>query len=195
MDLRKGEIIMKCFNHTDREAVATCQHCGKGLCKECAALYTPCLCEECAQTLRQEQRARDRAEKNDRRQKYIDALVDTRSEFICTCIYGIILAAVICFICAQGSTPPDPGQMLGYAVMCFFVPFGWKLLTYLQSFMPLAIIGTLWFWILWVMIKAVISMVIGVPAFFYQLFKTFFVQGKIQKTRQELLAEQDGENL
>lgn len=27
---------MKCFNHTEREAVATCQKCGKSLCKECA---------------------------------------------------------------------------------------------------------------------------------------------------------------
>ena len=124
----------------------------------------------------------------------IDALVDTRSEFIRTCIYGVVLAAVICWICAQGSTPPTAGQMLSYAVMCFFVPFGWKILTYLQSFMPLTIIGTVWFWVLWVMIKAVVSMVIGVPAFIYQLFKTFFAQGKIQKTRQEIQAEQIQEN-
>lgn len=185
---------MKCFYHVDREATATCQHCGKGLCRECAARYTPCLCEECAQILRQEQASRARAEKNDRRQKYIDALVDTRSEFIRTCIYGVVLAAVICWICAQGSTPPSAGQLLSYAVMCFFVPFGWKILTYLQSFMPLTIIGTAWFWVLWVMIKAVASMVIGVPAFIYQLFKTFFAQGKIHKAQQEIQAEQIQEN-
>ena len=38
---------MRCFNHEDREAVASCQKCGKGLCKECASKYTPCLCDEC----------------------------------------------------------------------------------------------------------------------------------------------------
>jgi hypothetical protein len=26
---------MKCFNHRDREAIAICKHCGKGLCDEC----------------------------------------------------------------------------------------------------------------------------------------------------------------
>lgn len=195
MDLRKGEIIMKCFNHTDREAVATCQHCGKGLCRECAALYTPCLCEECAQLLRQEQASRVKAEKIDRRQKYLDALVDTRSEFIRTCVYGVILAAILCMICLQSSTPPGIGAMLGYAVLFFFIPFGWKLLTYLQSFIPLMIIGTIWFWLFWIALKALISIVIGIPAFLYQLFKTFFVQGKIQKAQQELQAEQNEEIL
>ena len=176
---------MKCFNHIDREATATCQHCGKGLCRECAAKYTPCLCEECAQLLRQEQHSRAVAEKNDRRQKYINALVDTRSEFIRTCVYGVIVSIVICFICAQGSDAPSAGKLLQYGVVCFFIPFGWKLLTYVQSFIPLTIIGTLWFWLGWVAFKAMLSIFIGVPAFLYQLVKTFFVQGKISKAKKE----------
>lgn len=174
---------MKCFNHIDCEAVATCQHCGKGLCRECAQL------------LRQEQASQARAEQNDRRQKYINALVDTRSEFIRTCVYGVILAAVVCLISVQGVNPPGAGQLLSYAVMSFFIPFGWKLLTYLQSFIPLTIFGTLWFWVCWIVVKAGISIIIGVPAFVYQLFKTFFVQGKIQKTQRELEASQGGETL
>lgn len=28
---------MRCFNHSEIEAVGTCKACGKGLCKECAA--------------------------------------------------------------------------------------------------------------------------------------------------------------
>ena len=39
---------MKCFNHTDVEAVATCVDCGKSLCKECASKYEPILCDSCA---------------------------------------------------------------------------------------------------------------------------------------------------
>lgn len=27
---------MKCFNHPDHDAVATCKHCSKGVCSECA---------------------------------------------------------------------------------------------------------------------------------------------------------------
>jgi len=26
---------MKCFNHNERDALGTCKHCSKGLCKEC----------------------------------------------------------------------------------------------------------------------------------------------------------------
>lgn len=187
--------MMKCFNHIDREAAATCQHCGKGLCRECAARYTPCLCEDCAQLLRKEQASRAKAEKIDRRQKYLDALVDTRSEFIRTCIFGVIVSAILCSLCLQASNPPGFGTMLLYAALFFFIPFGWKLLTYLQSFIPLMIIGTIWFWVFWIVLKAFISIVVGIPAFLYQLFKTFFVQGEIQKAQQDLQADQDEEIL
>ena len=54
---------MKCFYHEDREAVATCQHCGKALCRACASLYTPCLCVDCAQLLRDQQAEQARAER------------------------------------------------------------------------------------------------------------------------------------
>lgn len=176
---------MKCFNHIDREATATCQHCGKGLCRECAAKYTPCLCEDCAEILRQEQVHRAEAEKKDRRQKYINALVDTRGEFIRTCVYGVIVALVICFICAQGDVPPSAGELLQYGVFCFFIPFGWKLLTYVQSFIPVMIIGSLWFWLGWIFVKMGLSIFIGIPAFLYQMVKTFFVQNKINKAKKE----------
>ena len=55
---------MKCFNHEDRDAVATCQKCGKGLCKECAAKHTPCMCDDCAARLVQtrQQQAKNREE-------------------------------------------------------------------------------------------------------------------------------------
>lgn len=32
---------MKCINHPDRDAVANCKTCGKGLCQECASKITP----------------------------------------------------------------------------------------------------------------------------------------------------------
>ena len=39
---------MKCYHHPDRDAVAACMECGRGLCKECASYYTKPLCSECA---------------------------------------------------------------------------------------------------------------------------------------------------
>lgn len=38
---------MKCYNHNDRDAVATCMECGVGLCRECADKYESVLCDKC----------------------------------------------------------------------------------------------------------------------------------------------------
>ena len=63
---------MKCFYHEDREAAATCQRCGKGLCRECAAKYTPCLCDECFAALQQEAHAQRVAAAEGRRQSRLE---------------------------------------------------------------------------------------------------------------------------
>lgn len=39
---------MKCYVHNDREAVAKCSICGRGLCSECSDKYEDMLCEKCA---------------------------------------------------------------------------------------------------------------------------------------------------
>ena len=41
---------MKCYYHPNREIVATCTECGKGLCKECASKWEPTLCDDCAKS-------------------------------------------------------------------------------------------------------------------------------------------------
>lgn len=38
---------MKCYHHPDRDAVATCNECGRGLCQECASLYATPFCSDC----------------------------------------------------------------------------------------------------------------------------------------------------
>ena len=182
---------MKCYYHEDREAVATCQHCGKALCKACAGLYNPCLCEECAQILRDQQAEQARTAEEARRQRYLDALVDTRSEFLRTCVYGVITALILRYMLAQGNA--SGAQLMLYTAWFFFIPFGWKLITYLQSFMPLTIFGTLWFLVFWALVKWTISILIGIPAFLYQLVKTFFVQRKIQSVSQ--VRPQDAERI
>lgn len=181
---------MKCYYHEDREAVATCQHCGKALCKACASLYTPCLCEECAQLLRNQQAEQARSAEESRRQKYLDALVDTRSEFLRTCVYGVITALILGSIFPRGSL--SGLELTLFSTMFFFIPFGWKLITYLQSFLPLTIFGTLWFWVFWALVKGIVSIFIGIPAFLYQLVKTFFVQRELQSASQVRQQEPEG---
>lgn len=176
---------MKCFNHPEREAVATCQKCGKGLCRECAEKYTPCMCEPCAVQTQRDKQQQEQNKEEQRKQKYKDALVDTRSEFIKTTMIGIVIASIYIWYSYhyQQSLTEDYG--LGDWIGQFFgwvcVPFGWKVLTYLQSFIPISIFGTWWFWVIYIGVKAILSILVGIPAFIYQLVKTILNQRKINK--------------
>ncbi len=176
---------MKCFNHPDREAVATCQKCGKGLCKECAQKYTPCMCESCAEKAQHDQQQQAQNKEEQRKQKYKDALVDSRSEFIKTTIIGIVIASICIWYSYhyQQSLTEDYslGDWIGQFLLWVCVPFGWKVLTYLQSFIPISIFGTWWFWIIYIGVKAFLSILVGIPAFIYQLVKTILTQRKINK--------------
>ena len=174
---------MKCFNHPEREAVATCQKCGKGLCRECAEKYTPCMCDTCAAQIQRDKEQQAQNKENQRKQKYKDALVDTRSEFIKTAVIGIIIGII--GTCWQVNDN-DISGVVDYmgAFFCWFcVPFGWKFLTYLQSFFPLSIFGTFWFWIIYIVVRVVLSAIVGIPTFIYQLVKTFFIQNKIKNLK------------
>ncbi|MCX4323099.1 MAG: hypothetical protein OSJ59_09060 [Lachnospiraceae bacterium] len=178
---------MKCFNHTEREAVATCQKCGKGLCKECAEKYTPCMCDTCAEQTRKNQQQQAQNKEEQRKQKYKDALVDTRGEFIKTAVIGIVVASIWIWYSYHNQQGLHEdyglGDWFGMFFVAFCIPFGWKVLTYLQSFIPISIFGTWWFWIIYTAVKACLSALVGIPAFFYQLVKTILTQRKINKLK------------
>jgi len=171
---------MKCFNHTERDAVATCQKCGKGLCKECAEKYTPCMCDTCAARVQRDRQQQAQDKEEQRKQKYKDALVDTRREFITTSVIGILIG--IFLVCVySGYEEYGFTDYVGFFIVGFCIPFGWKFITYLQSFFPLTIFGTFWFWLIFFAVKVVLSMLLGIPAFIYQLVKTILTQRKINK--------------
>ena len=174
---------MKCFNHTEREAVATCQKCGKGLCRECAEKYTPCMCDTCAAQIQRSKQEQAQNKEEQRKQKYKDALVDTRSEFIKTTVIGILVSIIATWWTATHSGINGFEHYVSTILAWFFVPFGWKFLTYLQSFFPISLFGTFWFWLIYIAIKAVLSVVVGIPAFIYQLVKTILAQRKINKLK------------
>lgn len=177
---------MNCFNHPEREAVATCQKCGKGLCRECAEKYMPCMCDPCAAQTKRDQQQQAKNKEEQRKQKYRDALVDSRSEFITTTVIGIFVGIFLVWFTtksayARGDSSFTECVEIFFAGIC--VPFGWKILTYLQSFFPLSIIGTFWFWLIYGVVKLFLSVIVGIPAFFYQLVKTIFTQRKINKLK------------
>ena len=39
---------MNCFYHPEKEAVAQCTECNKGLCNECATRFNKPICDSCA---------------------------------------------------------------------------------------------------------------------------------------------------
>ncbi len=177
---------MKCFNHMERDAVAACQKCGKGLCKECAEKYTPCLCDACAAKAGRERRQQAQSREEQRRQKYKDALVDTRSEFIKIAMIGILVGIFfVWWEATHGSSDSGFLDYIGLFFGAFCIPFGWKFLTYLQSFVPVSLIGTFWFWIIYIAVKAFLSVFAGIPAFIYQLVKTIITQRKINRLEQK----------
>ena len=163
---------MKCFYHEEKDAVATCTVCGKALCKECAAAHTPCICADCYES-------RQKSEQQEKQAKYRDALIDTTTEFTRACVLGLVVGMVTVSIIIESGLPLP--MYLVYFLLSFTVPFGWKLITYLQSFFRFFLIAPVTFWIAWYIFKFMMSMFIGIPAFLYQLFKTMKVQKELER--------------
>ena len=122
-------------------------------------------------------------EEDQRKQKYNDALVDTLSEFIITAVMGIFVGIFFIWYSAKDNSIASFGEGVGLFFTTFCIPFGWKFLTYLQSFFPLSIFGTFWFWFIYGAIKLLLSILVGIPAFIYQLVKTILAQNKMNKLK------------
>ena len=162
---------MKCFNHPDREAVATCQSCGKGLCRECASKHRPCLCDECYQDNVNDAAAMKRLRKK-------AALADTNREMLTTSLIGLVCAVAFTLFMAKtlgGYDTFGAGDYFGMGLFFFCIPFGWNGISYLESLLPSKdgsiLIIPLYILIFWYLIKGFISLVIGIPLFIFQLIK------------------------
>ncbi len=108
---------MKCFYHEDREAVGSCQSCGKSLCRECASAYTPLTCEDCHRSMV----ARSINERE--KQKQLD-ISNSKSKIIRTLVVGTIFGVIMAgFMISSGSS-------LEIVIFWFFMgiglPFGWS---------------------------------------------------------------------
>ncbi len=174
---------MKCFNHVDLDAVATCQVCGKGLSHDCAAKYTPCMCDECASAQEEMEAAREvnykkaaKAEYKARRKyekkeagAYLAAM--WRSN-IAIGFVAAIIGTVIFWMFPMEQPPLNNGSTLlalGFIAVSFFgLPFGWRFLTYLEGLLP-GIFFSIMIAIVFFFIKFFIAWAIGFPVFLVQL--------------------------
>lgn len=94
---------MKCAQHFELDAVGTCNACGKGLCPECASIFTPPVCGSCATTHNQG--------------------VATSLWIQLGLMAGLFVVSMIVLV---GKVPAS--SALGYSLMAAFFPPGWKFL-------------------------------------------------------------------
>ena len=131
---------MNCFNHPEEAAVASCIDCGKGLCKECAGLYQMPICNECNMK-------RVKSEKSDLIRIYLPSII-------------CFVAGFIIMVLVNGIHGIIPGIIFGW--LFAGVPWGWKVVTFIQPrmFLFLSIFG----WIIYFFIKILLAYFVGIVA-------------------------------
>lgn len=182
---------MRCYFHEELEAVAQCQRCGKGLCKECAAKYNPCYCDDCVMFFEEEEQRRIKLAESQKKQKKIDALIDTRSEYVRACIKGVIVGLVFLALGIMGvryeggiDGTDDIITLAFTFIFFFFVPFG-------RSFIKSKKNNDSWIFVadaetgafaslLILLLEIFLSFVIGIFAFIYQTYKTFIANKNLK---------------
>ena len=167
---------MKCYHHPDRDAVAYCSQCGRGLCGECSDRYNPILCGGCAEKIAGIQL-------NEEIEYYNDAVRRLRKLRI-----GAIVCVAFGILFGLALTSGRSYEILGLiggilGGLCFAgVPSGWRDINETFSrfrfilFLPIA--G----WIMFYLFKLSFAIVVGWIAFPREYFalKKIVKQGKPQ---------------
>lgn len=139
---------MKCYYHEDRDAVAQCNVCGKGLCKECADMSNPPICRDCCSEI--EVNVKDEAKK---------LIIRSILLFILGGIFGVVLII--------STKSPDTGFMSAFfnALISLVVmgwifagfPCAWTRLSKIFSKFTAILIIPILGWLLIFMIKMLLS--------------------------------------
>lgn len=140
---------MNCYYHPDREAVAQCSDCRKGLCYACASRYAAPICPECNEMRR-------------------------RSE-----LRGYIVPLLLCgllFVIGYNSEFMGPDRLFG-AYMLMSVYGGWKFINRFCPFLFIWFSVEAVFW--YFLIKTGLSMLIGFFAMPFYLGYCFWRIGRL----------------
>ena len=193
---------MKCFYHEDRDAVATCQGCGKGLCKECASAHRPCYCPECWDDMQLKIQAKRWASNEVSKQMNIHQKLVKIDEYkeenkkILICL-GLGFALVIAFILFRyfafgglfelENQPTTTGKIMSFLAfniiagsLLFMIPFGWRVLK--EKLDPDNVV---FFWAT-ILIRIVLSCAIRYIAFPCYMVKMIINKIKIGKLKKQI---------
>lgn len=140
---------MKCFNHIDMDATATCNNCSKGLCSKCSSRFSLMLCESCLLE----------HNKSIAIEMYIGLAITT-----------IILIGSAVFMIMQTNTGEDVNILnaLLVGLLFSFTYWGWK---FLSTYFPSLTVATGNVWIIYICIKFTIAYFIGLLVGPYQIYK------------------------
>jgi len=128
---------MNCYNHPEEVAVASCIDCGKGLCKKCASLYQIPICNEC-------NLKRVKSDKGNILRVYLPSII--------LFIIGLVI----------GINNGNFGFGLALGWVSAGVPWGWKIITFIQPrmFLFLSFFG----WLIYFLIKFTLAYFVGIVA-------------------------------
>ena len=152
---------MKCYNHPEKDAIAQCGSCGKGLCEECAKKWNPPICDDC-------------------QSNNINAdLTSVNRElmlYVGLAVFGAIFGAMF----ASGFSPDFSHTVYITAMYaCAFPSYaaGWKWMNHITD--KFTLFATPVGWFIYLFIKLMFSAAIGVFALPYRVYR-------INKRKKEL---------
>ena len=167
---------MKCYYHSNRDAVGTCQTCGKALCKECASVYTPVTCGDCHVMIVTKAR-------NEREKAKQDALINTSGEMKKAVIIGVVAGLAISILLSMNSGNFDFVMAAFYFFVGFGLPFGWSLISHIiPNVIGRGYHATISMTIIYI-VKFLLSAMFGIPAFIIQMVLLVTKYKRIQKMR------------
>ena len=158
---------MNCYNHPPQTAVAQCQDCAKGLCSQCATIYSMPICGSC-----------NKSRINNERRSII-------KELLVIFIGGLILTY---FLSTLFSTPVgESGHTVRFDTFTYIMLFyicagtlsGWQTLTSITPsvFLVLPIIG----WLIYFAIKLFLAFWIGLVMLPIRIVRNIIRLTQLQK--------------
>ena len=153
---------MKCFSHSDLDATATCQGCGKGLCAQCAGRFDATLCEGCLL-------GHNRA-----------VAIEMYKGLAITIV---IMVAGLWFMISNNTQGMSISGYVFSALLPAFTYWGWKFISENQA---LSFIGNINFWLFYFMFKLIFAYIIGIFVGPYQIYKMISELRTTSQTKRQI---------
>jgi hypothetical protein len=149
---------MKCYAHPEKETTASCKACSKGLCLSCTDKYTFPSCDACA----------------------LDHAKERQKIIIKNIVLTIVFGGIGFWLISLDVKAPVLNKIL-VTYMLASLPWGWSALDRITPniflFMPL---GS---WVFYFMVKATLSMFVGLVALPLKIVTTLIEWRRVKKLK------------